>query len=647
MKNPSLRHYPTFVQAVANFVLEHGLTTMPTSAVYRRLRAETLAHHWREYHREAPTLKADVEARLGRALAGPEPALPRARLADYPGYLARLRAWVGARDLTHLPTRGELVGSGFGLWFSRHQARHDLAADLGLRYRLDATRIPAAYLAREHNVRDLLEQFLALHGLAHVPHEQQLWRFKHSKKLAKMVGPLMAATGLSWAEVVPRLGLTLDPDVPRKRPEDYTAAEVAAEVKALCVRLGRFPTSEEFGTLGLDYLLGRVRARFGTAHALAVQLGYPRQPGTLVADDGHRCASHGEWRTDQALIALGVAHRSQAHLLAARPRSTADFAVEGPGGVVAIEVLMFDPDAPRPEVARCIRYLARFALKAAAYRAAGIGLVNVVSTHHPDAAALEGYLRQALTGYGVSVAQTPILPGSAAPAAAPAPEDAPAQKPPEYWTVFDNVLREVKAIVDEHGLTEIPPAGFFSKIGRHDVRGAVPRYWSRQEIGTALGLPVAAARRVPRRHWDDPANVEAALLAHVGGRVPPSAVFPTVQELRRAKNHPLANVVAKLPDETLDTLAARVGLVRRPTARKPPGYWQDRANVLAELRALAQAHGLTVFPTFAVMQQLGRAGLADALTAWRPEERDAMARELGLGRKMRRSPRRGCSRASE
>ena len=125
------------------------------------------------------------------------------------------------------------------------------------------------------------------------------------------------------------------------------------------------------------------------------------------------------------------------------------------------------------------------------------------------------------------------------------------------------MLREVQAIVSEHGLTEIPPLSFFAAIKRHDVRAAIGQYWSRQEIGAALGPPVAPAGRVPHHHWDDPANVEATLRAYVAGRVPQSDAFPTWRELRMAKNYILINVLRKLSGEQLDALAAKLGLIRR------------------------------------------------------------------------------------
>ena len=570
MKQSSLRDYPAFVQAVADFIVRHGFTSMPTPGVYRRHGAEMLAHFWRRCHQHGGhDLRADVEARLGYRLAD-APARPPARhlYADYPFYLERLRAHAREQGLTHVPSRKELGHGPLGVFLARHRDAHDLAADLGLPYRLGAEDIPAAYLRGDHNLRELFDQFLSANGLDHVPHEQQLYLHCHGKHLRALVAARLV-DGLTWPALVERLGLTMDPDPARKRPQDYTAEEVAAEVKALCLRLGHFPRSEEFRTLGLDYLLARVRACFGKARDLAVQLGYPRRPGALVTADGRFGGTYGEWRTDQALVRLGVAYRPQAHLLPERRRCTADFAVEGPQGVIAIEVLMFDPAHPRLGVELCTRYLARFAAKAEAYRRAGIALVVVVSTRYPDDAALEDYLRRAMTSYGVRVGEPPAsLPVAGPPGAAPGPwQPSPGQKPPEYWTVFAHMLREMQAIVREHGLTEIPPLSFFAAIKRHDVRAAIGQYWSRQEIGAALGLPVAPAGRVPHHHWDDPANVEAALRAYVAGRVPPSDLFPTWGELRRAKNYILINVLRKLLGEQLDALATKLGLIRRP--RKP------------------------------------------------------------------------------
>ncbi len=637
MKPSPLRDYPSFVAAVAEFVARRGLDYLPGPGTLRRLGAEKLAHIWREWHKGAGhDLRADVEAQLGRPLRQPAAAVPRSRYADYTFYLGELRAFVRAKGLTHMPSRKALGHSALSDFLARHRAAHDLAADLGLPYRLDAEDIPAGYLVQEANVRDLLQQFLTLHGLAAVPHEQQLHRYKHYKKLAKLAGPLRATAGLTWAGLVERLGLSLDPQPPRKRPEDYTAAEVIAEVRALCERLGHYPTSEEFRLHGYDYLLGRVRTHFGKPSALAAYLGYPAARQPLVAQDGHLCASVAELRVDDALFRLGVPHRPQRRLVPGK-RYSADFALRGPGGMIALEVTMFDPDHPRPELPLCVEYLARFARKAAAYRRHGITLLAVFPPRFPSDRELEEHLRDKLTGHGVSLGDPELL------ACAPAPADAEhagEQKPPGYWTNPANVLGEVRVVLEAHQLREVPHMGFFNQIGRHDLKAAIQQYWSREALGAALGLPVAPARRVKDHFWKDLANVEAALKAHVGGRLSPSDTFPSVAELQKAKNHPLANALTKLSSGQLEDLAARLGLVRRVVKRKPPGYWQVRSNVVGELRASAAEHGLTVFPSFPMLKKINRADLAATLMSWRPEELDNLAHELGLERKVRRSPRR-------
>ena len=103
-------------------------------------------------------------------------------------------------------------------------------------------------------------------------------------------------------------------------------------MRALCDRLGHFPSAEEFRHLGYEYLLARVRDRFKKASRLARHLGYPAARASWVARDGHRCASYGEVRTDDALARLGVAHRPLAWLVAGK-RYSADFGMQGPQGM--------------------------------------------------------------------------------------------------------------------------------------------------------------------------------------------------------------------------------------------------------------------------------------------------------------------------
>lgn len=633
MKRSSLRDYPAFVQAVADFIVQHGLTLMPTPGVYRRLGAEILAHSWRKCHRHGGhDLRADVEARLGHKLAD-APAKPPARhlYADYPFYLGELRAHAREQGLTHVPSRKELGHGPLGVHLARHRDAHDLAADLGLPYRLGAEDIPAAYLREDKNLRGLVEQFLAINGLAHVPHEQQLYLYRHYKHLRALVAPRLT-DGFTWPALMEHLCLTMDPRPPRKRPEDYTTAEVIEEVRALCARLGHFPSAAEFRHLGHDYLLARVRARYGKASVLARQLGYDASGTPWVAQDGHLCASYGEVRTDDALARLGVAHQPQGRLVPGK-RYSADFAVRGPQGRIAVESLMVDPEQPRSEVPRCVQYLTRFARKAEAYRRHGVALVVVVPARYATDAALEAYLRGQLASYGVTFGEPELL--STAPVAGEA-EQAGGQKPPGYWTLFPNVLKEVQAILEAHGLREVPNMGYFARIGRYDLKEAIHKYWGREAIGAALGLPVAPRKNQPVGFWRNLDHVAAAVREYVRERVPASDVFPSASEVKGRKQYPLANALAKLTDKQLDELAARTGLVRKETVRKPPGFWQVRANVVRELAQLAAEQKLTAFPGAHQLQKLGRSDLIRALGRFTPQELDALALETGLTRKARK-----------
>jgi hypothetical protein len=101
--------------------------------------------------------------------------------------------------------------------------------------------------------------------------------------------------------------------------------------------------------------------------------------------------------------------------------------------------------------------------------------------------------------------------------------------------------------------------------------------------------PPPRRTRKPKGYWDDLSNLRAEIERYAVSAHLPLDEMPTAAALRVAKRRDLDNAITKAGGYR--AVAREIGLSAKSDERKPHGYWNDFANVEAELRVVASVHG--------------------------------------------------------
>jgi len=153
------------------------------------------------------------------------------------------------------------------------------------------------------------------------------------------------------------------------------------------------------------------------------------------------------------------------------------------------------------------------------------------------------------------------------------------KKPHGYWKDPANVIAEAKAVVAAYGPAALAPI-WLRDNGHGSLNKAITEHggfgWIRAELDLEQG-------NKPRGYWDDPANVIAEAKAIVEDHGPKALTSAWLQ----ANGHGgLIGGIAKQGGYAW--LKSELGL---EAGRKPNGYWDDPANVIAEARAVVGESG--------------------------------------------------------
>jgi hypothetical protein len=184
------------------------------------------------------------------------------------------------------------------------------------------------------------------------------------------------------------------------------------------------------------------------------------------------------------------------------------------------------------------------------------------------------------------------------------------KKPPRYWNDPANLKRELLAYIAQHGHKGIMPTGSeLLEHGRAGLMGAIQKHGGFPVVGERLGLKRPDARRLSG-YWNDFANVVRELRTFIRehGR---AGVMPTGKELRANGREDLKSAILRHGGQ--QTVAERLRL-RRPNAPRPPGYWDDFANLARELQAyLAERGAEQTMPTAPELEAARRKGLVHGI----------------------------------
>jgi len=153
-------------------------------------------------------------------------------------------------------------------------------------------------------------------------------------------------------------------------------------------------------------------------------------------------------------------------------------------------------------------------------------------------------------------------------------------KPSGYWNDPANVIAEAKAIVEEHGPKALT-SRWLSANGPGSLSSAIVRHGGYAWIRAELGLEQSQTK--PRGYWSDPTNVIAEAKAVVE-EYGPAALTSTWLS---ANGHNSLNIYISKNGGYV-WIRTELSLEQ---GNKPHGYWDDRANVIAEAKAIVETHG--------------------------------------------------------
>jgi len=183
-------------------------------------------------------------------------------------------------------------------------------------------------------------------------------------------------------------------------------------------------------------------------------------------------------------------------------------------------------------------------------------------------------------------------------------------KPNGYWDDFANVERELLAFIQEQGTPGVmPTVNALEEAGRSNLVFAINKHGGMSKVAGLLNLQLSYEKKLPG-YWNDFENLKEALLQFIDERRTPG-VMPTRTELQEAGRSDLDSALNK--HGGLLAVAERLGL-DLSYVRKPPGYWNDFANVRQALFDFVEAYGTpNRMPTRSELQAAGRGDLISAI----------------------------------
>jgi hypothetical protein len=212
-------------------------------------------------------------------------------------------------------------------------------------------------------------------------------------------------------------------------------------------------------------------------------------------------------------------------------------------------------------------------------------------------------------------------------------------KPKKYWKDLENLDKEIRAFIENHGTSGVLPSqGTLKQHGRLDLTNAIRNHGGHKRVaeilnfrrtGNANKLKVASNAK-PKPYLSDFQNFERELRAYIKEQGTPGNM-PTNPQLRRDRRFGLAKAITSFGG--FQAVAERLGLY---TPKKQRGYWDSLENVEHEIITFNKARGVHgLMPTQKELRE-NRSSLAAAIIKLGGFE--SVANQLGL--KLSHRPRR-------
>ena len=178
-------------------------------------------------------------------------------------------------------------------------------------------------------------------------------------------------------------------------------------------------------------------------------------------------------------------------------------------------------------------------------------------------------------------------------------------KPLGYWKVQDNVVAEVKRVMEQHDLSELPSSRQLNDLGYSSIGAAIRKYYggfpefrkllgekpARKLMGTwaSLDYCTAVARQVMEERGVDQ--------------------LPSERELRILGYSSLAHAI--YDHGGFSTFRKLLG---GEPLRNPKNSWKDETFAFEQARKVMEENNLTMLPSSSILTELGFSSLSVAIT---------------------------------
>jgi hypothetical protein len=183
--------------------------------------------------------------------------------------------------------------------------------------------------------------------------------------------------------------------------------------------------------------------------------------------------------------------------------------------------------------------------------------------------------------------------------------------PDHYWDDLATLGLAIEQFNEEHGLADkLPGKNLLARHGRQDLIGAIRLHGGWRAVAQKLGLAEIPLQK-PDGYWLSFENVTLAIDSYNQTYGTPGQM-PGQIALNRTGHSTLARAIS-VYHGGFAAVASRLGLTY--TGPRPPGYWQEWANLEQELTAYIQNQGTPgQMPLLETLRQHERYDLINAFT---------------------------------
>ncbi len=191
-------------------------------------------------------------------------------------------------------------------------------------------------------------------------------------------------------------------------------------------------------------------------------------------------------------------------------------------------------------------------------------------------------------------------------------------KPSNYWKKPQHILEEAQRFMQQHNLSELPPAAFLSHHGAKSLSGAISNY-----PGKSFGLRKDLGEKpIKKIVYSTKDTIKEEIIKFMKENNMDD--IPTTDELNKFGRNDLAHAIYQKYPGKLRGLRKDLG---REQLKKLDGYWTPE-TVRQETINFLKQHQLTQIPPQSKIEELKRGDLAQAISLY-PGKIHQLRKDLG------------------